>query len=306
MRVKGIPFKRLQKEQQKKIIAAINDFYGFRVDLLTFDGVSEAVQNLDFPKSFYDGISDSVQITTDRMQNMIRESIGYTASGKGELLGMYDAINRAVGAKTVFHLNSVEIENYIKKESARLAVDLTGKQHAWLKETLLKSAKEEWELKRTIETIKADITLTRHEAQWAQNHYVRTKELYLKRYEVDGIANPLGRAENTAMREYQKKVKFYQDVRARRIAETELKRAHGFGELESCRQAIKGGVIKEAWKTWRRNSQGDNWPSTLQFDGLRVRFDESFGPVNGKTTMRGPVMFEAEINGKCTMDIDVR
>lgn len=308
----GMPWDKFNAAQKNKIIKILNNLWGKQFDLVTQQRVLSSLQLGDLPSDFLADLDGTTEAwIRDQFNPTYQKALEYSASGNQQIAGMLDDINRAVGADILFDTNTDRIREFIQEQGGDLAVNLTTQQHGALKEMLQSSIDRNLSIKKTYDEMRRGITLTNQEAKWLNNFRERTYNQQMKYFRETfpdlSEANIIRKANAVTDRRVLKKHNWYQKSRSERIARTELKRAKHEGESEAHRQAKEKGIIKEAYKTWRRGNFTDNWQSSIMFDGKRIAENESFEQfgIPSKTTMKLPYKYPAEINEHCFLEWSV-
>jgi hypothetical protein len=301
----GMPFGKFKQKYGTKIIGILESLWGQQFDLITRNRVLEAIRLQGIPDELLDGMNRNVDAwIKEKFIPTYTKAVIYAADGDSEIIGMADSINQALGASIIFNPSTRRMIDYINKEGANLAVELTNNQLLSLKTILKHAIQNDWSNITTYSFMKKGITLTPREIMWLENFYNRSfknalEEIALNNPTLKGDAL-LRAATRVAENKVNDKFLFYQRSRAQRIATTELIRAKGEGDIEAHQQAIDAGIISAAEKQWERQNFKDNWETSILYDGQRIGLDESFAQfgIPVKTTMVDFRM-PGEINEHC-------
>jgi len=301
----GMPFGKFKQKYGAKIIGILESLWGKQFDLITRNRVLDAIRLQGIPDELLDGMNRNVDAwIKEKFIPTYTKAVIYAADGDSETIGMADSINRALGASIMFNPSTRRMIDYINKEGANLAVELTNNQLLSLKTVLKHAIQNDWSNTTTYSFMKKGITLTPRETVWLENFYQRSLKNALEEISWNN-PNLKGRAllkaaTRVAENKANDKFLFYQRSRAQRIATTELIRAKGEGDIEAHQQAIDAGIISAAEKQWERRNYKDNWETSILYDGQRIGLDESFSQfgIPVKTTMVDFRM-PGEINEHC-------
>jgi 23S rRNA U2552 (ribose-2'-O)-methylase RlmE/FtsJ len=164
-----------------------------------------------------------------------------------------------ISTKIDIDMSLPEIQQYIEQEAGKkVAKYFTSNFHANFKAAIKKNLSTT----ELIKYVKSIIPLDHIQAKRASKYY---DELLGSELSLPKIEKKFKQFTNRML-----------NIRAERIARTELSRLHNFGRQASAIHAEKNKIIKNTTQTWIAFLDGRNHQSSITNDGVTVKLGEAF------------------------------
>lgn len=190
----------------------------------------------------------------------------------------YKKINKISKLSFSFNPKDKRVSSFLNKEVGALVKDLTKHLKKNITLAIKESAKNNFNRKIAIDMLKNSIPLTNRDAKAVINYATKKGEAVLEELKDSGLSKlQLDKKYKEAYNKARlQKQKFLKEVRAKRIANTEVPRLKHFTELEALKQGQDNKQLGKSFKKWIRTNYKDNHENSITNDDLTIPINETF------------------------------